>query len=104
MSLSRAERRELARIDQSLSRESELAELAALFSQTPDDAGSAPEAARARRRLRVIAASFVVAAAGVVGGCLVGAMDRPAATAIGAVLVVCSGLGLAVVLIRYASR
>ncbi|HVV22280.1 MAG TPA: hypothetical protein VHF06_22795 [Pseudonocardiaceae bacterium] len=108
MSLSREERRELAEIDQLLSQESELVTLAALFAQPRDGLDHRPGpagacAAGARHRFARVAVSFVLAVAGVIAGCVVGSLGQPASIAAGVVLVLCSGLGMSAVLIRYAN-
>ncbi len=107
MTMSRDERRELAQINQFLSDESELAELAALFAEPPvlSHAGAVPVTSD-RDRPRHLSGSVVVALVAVVlavvGGSVIASVGDPTAIAVAAVLVVSSGLALAAALIRYA--
>jgi hypothetical protein len=107
MYLSRDERRELAEIDQFLSQERELAAVTALFAEPPRGPGLdavPPERVPGRSTGRIIGVlvGLAAVAVAVVAACVVASLAMPAAIAVGAVLVVCCGGGLAVALVRYA--
>lgn len=107
MYLSPHELRELAEIDQLLSQDRELVEVTALFAEPPGrpDLGQVSVvrvAGRSRRRVAGVAAWLAAVLLAVAVACVVASLATPVAIAVGAVLVLCCGLGLAVALVRYA--
>ncbi|HEX3590538.1 MAG TPA: DUF3040 domain-containing protein [Pseudonocardiaceae bacterium] len=104
MTLSRDERRELAELNQLLSQESELAELAALFTDPPVRPQEPPARSvdPSRRQFAAVVVALVGVVVAVAGGCFLAASGEPAAMGAAVVLVVSAGVGLGVALIRYA--
>jgi lysozyme family protein len=104
--MSRDERRELDAIGRSLSDEAELISLEALFAQPP--AATVPTAPMVGRPPdtghTAITVGLMAAAFGLLGACLLAAVDRPLTIALAAVLAVVTGLGLVWALVRYAKR
>jgi hypothetical protein len=104
--MSRDERRELDAIGRSLSDEAELTSLEALFAQPPAAAvrpapvvGHPPDAGHT-----AVTVGLMVAAFGLLGACLLAAVDRPSTIALAVVLAVGTGVGLVRALIRYAKH